>query len=173
VKYTQVVAAIQNVNGASFVGIDTLIEVKLTGGKKNPMQGRITKRMVGASVMVFQNKNSNGYENMVERRLIQEGKDPTAFSLGPRLWGTRIPNMPIIEHFKDNETKYYLEVIFLKPGKVEYKLDGAPIDEADIEGLPVVKSDPEAQGGLDNTVIVRTFSADSITEIRVDGKVFN
>jgi hypothetical protein len=172
-KYTQLVAAIQNVNGASFVGIDTLTEVKLTGGKKNPMQGRITKTMIGASVMVFQNKNSNGYENMVERRLIQEGKDPTAFSLGQRAWGTRIPDMPIVEHFKDGATKYYLEVIFLKPGKVEYKLDGAHISEFEIEGLPERNEDAESQGGLDNKVIIRTFAADSITEIRVDGKVFN
>jgi hypothetical protein len=168
-KHSQVVAAIQNVNGASFIGLDTLTEVKLTGGKKNPMQGRITKRMVGASVMVFQNKNTNGYESMVERRLIAEGKDPTAFELGPRAWGTRIPNMPIVEH-KD---KYYLEVIFLKAGAVEYKLDGAHIDEADIEGLPSRKDDPDAQGGLDNKVVLRTFAADSVTEIRVDGKVFN
>lgn len=169
-KYNTLVAAFENVSGASFVGIDTLTEVKLTGGKKNPQQGRITKRMVGAQVMVFQNKNINGYESMIQRRLIQEGKDPTSFELGPRAWGTRIPNMPIVEHFKDNATCYYLEVIFLKPGRVEYLFDGQPIAEHQIIGLPE-KVEGE-QGGLDNKVIIRCFKADSITEVRIDGKVY-
>jgi len=169
-KYTQLVAAFQNVSGASFVGFDSLTEVTLTGGKKNPMQGRVTKRMVGASVMVFSNQNTNAYEAMIQRRLEQEGKDPVSFELSPRAWGTRIPNMPIVEHEKNGVTTYYLEVIFLKPGKVEYRLDGAPIPQDLIEGL----KEPVAgeQGGLDNKVIIRTFAADSITEVRVDGKVY-
>jgi hypothetical protein len=169
-KHTQLVAAVTNVSGASFIGLDTLTEVKLTGGKKNPMQGRVTKRMVGASVMVFTNQSSNGYANMVERRLAAEGKDPASFVLGERAWGTRVPNMPIVEHFKDGATKYYLEVIFLKPGKSVYLLDGAPVAKSDIEGL--VDKEEGEQGGLENKVVIRSFAADSITEIRVDGKAF-
>lgn len=170
-KYTQLVAAVSAVSGASFIGLDTSTVVKLTGGMKNPQQGRITKRMIGASVMVFSNKNVNGYEAMIKRRLEAEGKDPDSFVLSERAWGTRIPNMPIVEHFKDGDTKYYLEVIFLKPGTVEYRLDGAPIAVKDIIGLPAATAGE--QGGLDNKVFIRTFAADSITEIRVDGKVFN
>lgn len=169
-KHTQLVAAFQNVNGGSFVGIDTLTEVPLTGGRKNPMQGRVTKRMTGAQVMVFQNKNGSAYEAMVQRRLVAEGKDPDSFDLSERLWGTRVPNMPIVEHNKAGVTYYYLEVIFLKPGAVEYRLDGAPIAKSEIVGLKDVVSGD--QGGLDNKVIIRTFAADSITEVRIDGKVF-
>lgn len=165
-KYTQLVAAFQNVNGGSFVGIDSLTEVKLAGGKKNPMQGRVTKRMVGAQVMVFQNKNTNAYEAMIQRRLVAEGKDPASFVLGERAWGTRVPNMPIVEH----KGAYYLEVIFLKAGQVEYRLDGAPIARDLIEGL--VESQGGEQGGLENKVIIRTFAADSVTEVRVDGKAY-
>jgi len=170
-KHTQLVAAFSEVNGASFVGIDTLTEVKLKGGKANPQQGRITKRMTGASVMVFQNKKANGYEAMIQRRLTAEGKDPASFVLGPRAWGTRVPDMPIIEHFKDGVTNYYVEVIFLKPGKTEYRLDGAPIAKSDVIGLE--EREEGEQGGLDNKVVIRSFKADSITEVRVDGKVFN
>jgi hypothetical protein len=170
-KYNTLVAAFENVSGASFVGIDTLTDVKLLGGKKNPQQGRITKRMVGAQVMVFQNKNINGYESMIHRRLIQEGKDPASFELSPRTWGTRIPNMPIIEHFKEGEgTCYYLEVIFLKPGEAVYLFDGQPIAESLVIGLQ--PSVPGEQGGLDNKVIIRSFKAESITQVRIDGKVF-
>lgn len=170
-KHTQLIAAFSNVSGSSFVGIDTLTEVKLLGGKGNAHQGRVTKRMVGAQVMVFQNKNINGYESMIARRLAQEGKDPASFVLGVRAWGVRVPNMPIVQHEKDGQVKYYLEVIFLKPGTVEYRLDGVPIAQADIVGLPAAGEGE--QGGLDNKVVIRSFAADSVTEVRIDGKVFN
>jgi hypothetical protein len=80
-KYAQLINAVANINGASFVGMDTHTDVVLTGGKKNPMQGRVTKKMVGATVMSFQNKNFSAYEAMVQRRLTAEGKDPEAFVL--------------------------------------------------------------------------------------------
>ena len=171
-KHTTLVKAFQNVNGGSFVGLDTLTEVTLLGGKPNPQQGRITKRMTGANVMCFQNKNVNGYAAMIARRLVAEGKDPASFVLGERKWGTRVPNMPIVEHFKDGKTVYYLEVIFLKPGTVEYLLDGVHIDKADIVGLKERVEDEDSQGGVENKVVIRCFKADSITEVRIDGKAY-
>jgi hypothetical protein len=164
-------AAFSNVNGASFVGIDTMTTVALRGGKSNEQQGRVTKRMTGAQVMVFSNQKTNGYEAMIQRRLEAEGKDPASFSVGPRAWGTRIPDMPIVEHTgKDGVTKYYLEVIFLRPGRVEYFLDGLSTHKAAIQGLD--EKDPGEQGGLENKVVIRTFAAESITAVRVDAKVF-
>lgn len=161
----------QNVNGASFISIDTLTGVTLAGGKKNPHQGRITKASTGASVMVFQNKKTNAYENMVKRRLEAEGKSADDFQLSPRKWGTRVPETPFVTH-KD---ALYLEVIFLKPGKSTLLLDGLPMTEkqkAEIEGLPDDEKDegPEIQGGLSakNQVIIRTFKADSVIRVRVD-----
>jgi len=166
---TQNIATIlSTVNGASFISLDTVTDVKLTGGRKNPMQGRVTKRVTGSSVMVFTNKNSNGYANMVERRLMQEGKDPQSFQLGQRQWGTRIENEPFVRHEKDGQLKFYLEVIFLKAGKTEYLLDGEPIAKDAIEGLPEAKDNDEGQGGLENKVIVRSYAVDSIVAIRVN-----
>jgi hypothetical protein len=162
-KMSQLQEILKNVSGASFISIDTLTNVKLAGGKANPFQGRVTKRMTKASVMVFQNKNSNAYENMVERRLIAEGKDPKAFVLGERKWGTRIPNTPFITH-KD---ALYLEVIFLKPGETELLVDGKPYN-GEIPGLDDDEKEPTGQGGLENQVIIRTFKAESIERIRVD-----
>lgn len=160
------------VSGASFVGIDTTtipVLTKFTGTRDNkvinPMHGRVRKHMVGASVMVFQNKNSNAYANMVERRLISEGKDPATFTLSPRAWGERVEGLPIVEH-KGQE---YLEVIFLKSGEVSYTLDGAPIAVGDIIGMKAASKG--TQGGLDNKVFVRDFKAESIDTIRIDGKV--
>jgi len=148
--------------GGSFVGIDTRTEVKLTGGRKNPQQGRVTKVMRGATVMVFSNAETNAYDAMVRRRLAEEGKDPDSFELGERAWGTRIPGTPFVEH----NGKHYLETIFMRPGAVEYELDGNPIDKSDIQGLPAPRIDEDSQGGLDNKVVIRTFALDSIMCLR-------
>ena len=169
--HTILIAAVAAINGASFVGIDTRTEVKLTGGRKNPQQGRVTKRTIGATVMAFTNQNINAYKAMVERRLVAEGKAPTDFVISERAWGTRLPNMPIVVHNKNGVDHYYLEVIFLKPGTVSYFQDGAPIAKSDIIGM--VESGGDEQGGLENKVVIRSFKADSITEVRIDGKAFN
>jgi hypothetical protein len=165
-KHATLINAVANINGASFVGLDTHTDVTLTGGKQNPHQGRVTKRMIGATVMSFQNKNFSAYEAMIKRRLVVEGKQPEDFQLGERAWGVRLPNMPIVEH----KGEYYLEVIFMQPGKVEYLLDGAVVPASFIIGLKDTTAGK--QGGLEDKVIIRTFKADSITELRIDGQAF-
>ena len=150
-----------NVNGATFIGLDTETAVKLAGGKSNPLQGRVTKRTIGSSVMVFQNKHSSSYGDMVQRRLQKEGKDPKSFEVGPRSWGTRIPNTPFIEH----KGQHYLEVIFLKGGSSAYFVDGNETPQSAIEGIPT--SRPSPQGGLDDKVIIRAFKIDSITKLTI------
>lgn len=153
----------QSVNGASFISLHTVTVVPLLGGAKNEFKGRVLKHTVGASIMVFQNKKINGYEAMIKRRLEAEGKSPGSFSLSPRKWGTRLENMPIVEH----EGNYYLEVIYLKPGKSHYEVDGRVVD---INTIPGFKATPQEsdQGGLDDKVIIRTYKFDSIKEITVD-----
>lgn len=167
-KHTDLINAVRFIQGGSFVGIDTLVDVKLTGGRSNPQQGRVQKRMTGATVMAFTNQNVNAYHEMVKRRLEKEGKAAEDFVIGPRTWGVRIPNLPIVEH----DGKYYFEVIFLRPGAVEYLLDGQPIAESSIQGLPVKKATPESQGGLEDKVIIRDFKCESIVELRIDGKAY-
>lgn len=162
-KFETVKAAFETLAGGTFVGMDTETVVTLKGGKKNPQQGRVTKQMTGATVMCFSNTNGSAYNAMVLRRLEAEGKDPASFELSPRAWGERIAGTPFVEH----KGAHYLEVIFLRAGAVQYLLDGNPVDAAAIEGLPD-KREGE-QGGLENKVIVRTFSLDSIISLRANG----
>ena len=156
---------VSGLKGSSFVGLDTLTDVKLLGGKANPMQGNVQKAVIGSSVMIFSNKNSNGYENMVCRRLKQEGKE-TEFEVKPRTWGIRIENTPLVAH-KD---EYYLEVIFLKSGQSSYFLEGKPIKKELIQGLDN-KAESE-QGGLDNKVIIRSYKVSSICRITINKEVY-
>ena len=164
-KLETVKAALATLAGGTFVGIDTVTEVKLSGGKKNPQQGRITKATTGSQVMCFSNTNGSAYDAMVKRRLAAEGKDPETFVLGPRKWGQRVTGTVFIEH----EGAHYLEVIFMKAGTSLYLQDGYPIAKELIEGLPESRED-NGQGGLENKVVIRTYALDSIVAMRAMGQ---
>lgn len=162
-EFNDLLPILERIKGVTFASMDTETKVSLLGGKKNPMKDRVTKCSTNHRVMLFTNQNSNGYQNMVNRRLEKEGKQ-VDFAVAERKWGQRLPNLPIVEH----NGKYYLEVIFLASGSVDYFLDGNPIDQEDIEGFPSPKTDSGRQGlDNDNKVIVRTFALDSIKAIRL------
>jgi hypothetical protein len=169
---TNIKPILRDINGASFIGISTVTIPKLKGGKKNPFKGHVKKITEGSSVMIFQNKKKNGYEAMIKRRLEQEGKDPNSFILRPRAWGERIPNTPIVHH----NGNYYLEVIFLRPGKTHYEVDGVKTNPEDIEGLVIDHTEREVdysiQGGLYNKVIIRTFRLDNISKFKFGGNTY-
>ena len=156
---------VSGINGNTFVGLDTLSKATLTGGKKNEMQGRVQKCVVGSQVQVFQNKNSNGYANMVQRRLDKSGNE-VEFTLSPRTWGVRIEGTPILEH----KGAFYLEVIFKKAGEVSFLLDGRPIRKDLIQGLPVKKEG--TQGGLEDKVIIRTYKIASLSRITINKETY-
>jgi len=157
-----------NFNGATFVSFDSLTDVKLSGGMKNQMQGRIQKLTLNSNVIIFQNKNSNGYENMVNKRLKQENLNPATFELSPRTWGKRIEGTPVIEH----KGAHYLEVIFIRSGSSSYLFDGKDINKNDVIGLEAPAMNSEGQGGLNNKVIIRTFKLSSIKRITINKETY-
>lgn len=164
----QIAKVLENVKINSILGITTETPVTLKGGKKNPLQGHVTKRLISGNVMIFCNASSNGYENMVKRRLQKEGMPADSFQLGKRAWGERIPNTPFVFH-KGN---LYLETIFLKcPTKIEYLVDGKVTEKETIEGMPETVEEGK-QGGLVDKVVVRAYNTENIKAIRVDGQEF-
>jgi hypothetical protein len=160
---------IDKIKGTTFCGLSTLTAVKLKGGKKNSMQGRVTKKTEDANVILFSNTKDSGYISMVRRRMVSEGKDPDTFELSPRAWGVRMGNSPFIEH----NGKHYLECFFISSGKSTYYLDGEEIDKEKIEGLdvetPKTEKYVESQGGIENKVIIRTFAIESIEKLNMKG----
>lgn len=155
-------------NGCTYISIDSETTQNLTGGKKNPMKGLVTKKSIGNSVGVFQNKNKNGYEEMVKRRLKKENKDPESFELSPRSWGSRIPETCVVEH----KGEYYMEVIFNKGGKSTYYFNGKEINKSEIIGFPIPKTS-SGQANLENQVIIRTFKISSLITVKMNGVTYN
>jgi len=172
-----------DINGAEFASIDTLTMVglnKTLGGKgtgPNPHHGKVFKRTEGIQVMVYTNKKSNAYENMVKRRLAKEGQDPEQFELSERKFGKRIEDSCFIEHTNAaGEYQKYLEVICIGngPKTVEYLLltdkGLVPIAKEEIIGMKAESVNPEGQGGLseENRVVIRTFKIENVKRIRTD-----
>lgn len=151
-----------------WAGLDYVSDVKLRGGKKNPMVGHVQKVVTGARVFV-----GASYEKMVQRRQKEEGI-VADFKPSKRAWGEYVGDYPIVKHEKDGITKYYLQVIFDETKKldVHYLLDGKPIAKEQIEGFP-----PETEGGkqgdIERKVIVRSISLDNITQFRGAGHIMD
>jgi len=168
---------LQDFEVSEIVTLDTTTTVKLTGGKKNPMAGRVKKITTDAQVMLF--KNGEGYKNLVNERLKEQHSEDTTtsdlfeaitaqeFTPGPRQWGQRVQDTPFITH-KD---KLYLECIFVKSGESTYYLDDVEIDKGEIIGLPEKKE--SSQNGLVNKVIIRTFALDSIIRVNKSGEIIS
>lgn len=161
-------------NGAGFVTITAVTEPKLNktlpgpeGRVPNPFFGHVLKTSK-LNCQIFQNKVINGYEAMVKRRLVAEGKDPESYTVQPRKWGVRLPNLPIIEH----EGQYYLEVIIHKTLSSEYLHNGKPIQPSQIRGWPSVGDNrTPQQGGLEEQVEIRAIKLSNIETITVGGEV--
>lgn len=167
------VNVMNNVTESEVAFIDTLTRVTLKGGRKNPYQNRVQKRMKNAKVILCTfNDGENGYQNTVKRRLVSEGKNPDNFVLQPRTWGTRLKDIPVVTHVKDGVQRYYLEVIFEQYGDVQYLVDGVVTDPSQIEGLEQKSENADSQGGLDNKVVIRTFDMDSVVELRINNVSF-
>lgn len=166
---TAIQELMKNVNGSTFIGIDTETPVALKGGKANPYQGRVSKVVIGSSVMVFQNKTTNAYENMVNRRLAKEGKAMT-FKVGPRPWGERLVDTPFVVH----KGVLYLEVIFLKDGDRHFMVNGERRDNIDdIQGYEGDSEETANQGGVSDKVVIRTYKVANIKRITINGTTYN
>ena len=183
-----------NINGTTFASIDTTTEVKLSkkmstcvkddqsgiiqalldaGVETNPFCDKIFKHTSGTSVLLFSNSKTNGYENMVKRRLEQEGKDKESFKLSPPVWGERIKDTPIITH----NGEYYLEVILQHSGDSSYVIKDKDnfykhIDKDLIFGLPKTRENSTGQGGIENKVMICRYKLKSITGIRCNNQSF-
>jgi hypothetical protein len=93
--------------GTNFIGFDMKTDIALRGGKANPMQGRVSRIHEGFSGMIFSNKDSSAYENMVNRRRALVGLS-SDFVSSKLPWGTRIPGTSVIEH----NGVSYLQIIY-------------------------------------------------------------
>lgn len=159
-------------NGAAFANLTTLTALPLKGGKKNPLQGRVTKLSENANVMLF--TSGAGYQNRVNKLLREErGENAPTFESQPLKWGKRVQDTPVIVHTKDGELRFYLQVLFLNaPKNVSLFVDGRPATPEEVEAIRATENKPNTaklQEGLQRHVHVRPYAFDSIVSLRAGG----
>jgi hypothetical protein len=107
------------------------------------------------------------YANSVNRQQGREGGEMD-FEAQPRKWGTRLPHSPFVEH----KGKLYLETKVQNVYGTQYLLDGKEVTKDEIREWLRPKPEEGARQGVENPVILRDFSLESIREIRVGGEIF-
>jgi len=153
----QIVELLTQIEGCTFASLDAITK---------PTPG-LRKVVTNEQVILFTNKKSSGYENMVKRRLEQAGLDPDTFTVGELPWGSRVPNTPLI----NCAGSMYLQCIIRKPGKSQYFIGQRELSpEAAKVFLPRDKGSPNQGLPRDKEVVCRCYALESITAIRLMGE---
>lgn len=118
-------------------------QVKLTGGKKNPMQDRVVKHISGMEAALAGKQ---------DYAIAYTEAGLMASDIKPRPWGVRLDN-GLIEH----KGEFYVELLVKDKGKTVYTLDGVPVAKEAIQGLPADKSSQEVE--------VRAVKLSNITKV--------
>jgi hypothetical protein len=146
---------VEQIHGCTFATLDALCE---------PRPG-VMERITGERVIIYRTKGSSGYENRVKRALAASGKNPDLFTVGDLPWGTRLNDLPIIEH----RGNYYLQTIVLAAGIRTYFLafSNTPVDPKDFGIRP---SRPQLDLSPSDQVIMHTYKIDNIERITLMGE---
>jgi hypothetical protein len=149
--YAVLQTLVSEIHGCTFATMDT--ETKREG---------VRCIREGERVILFNNKQSSGYENMVRRRLADAGKNADNFVLGDLPWGERIEGTPFIQH----KGEIYLQTVQIAPGASKYFIGSSEVDE---RLLGFRERNPNQGLGL-NSVIVSTYNIKNITRITLMGE---
>jgi hypothetical protein len=174
VSKTELMNVLMNIKGSTPATITAVTDVKMNKGRgenTNPYLDRLFKKQVSNVFINF------SYTNAVNKRLVKEGKEAT-FEAKERAWGDRVMNpdtgkqTPLITH----NGAFYLEAGFITKNspKVEYQLDGEPVEDTALFENWLPKTNTSSRQGLsdENEVVLRTFKLDSVREVKVNGTTY-
>lgn len=149
------------IKSAKFATIKTLTDPKMRK-TNNPYLGTMKETVMNITL------NFN-YENSVNSQRTKEGTE-NDFEALPRKWGQRVPNTCLVMH----NGKIYIEVKANgKPQSTSFiSPDGTTIEKSLLlPFLPVKKSNAEHQG-VEKEIILRDYSLENITGIKIDGSEY-
>lgn len=126
----------------------------------------------GERAIIFRTKGDSGYENMVKRRLKEAGKDPDTFNVSSLPWGSRVDDLPLIEH----NGNFYLQFVRLSGGSAKYFI-GLTNEEVtpDMYVAFGLKDRNNKHQGLSRSdqVVFNTYRIDNIKKIAMLGDTFD
>jgi len=130
------------------VVISYISDVKLTGGKKNDQQGRVTK--LTENLLVTLTSNAGEYQKRMQTNV------DVNFTPKARKWGVRNKD-GLIEH----NGELYVEFLVEGRGISTYQLDGQPILKDKIVGLPATTTEQETE----NDVVIRCVKVSNLLSV--------
>lgn len=145
--------------GTTFISLETETEQKLKGGKKNPLSGLIKINKVCGAIGFH-------YQNSVNRQKEREGQESNFISQ-PRKWGVRLNGTPLVQ----NGEKFYLELKVQSSQTPDYFFKGVRIDNEQVRKFLPNKS--SSRQNLENEVILRDYSLDSIKRIKINSEEYS
>jgi hypothetical protein len=157
----QLVEKLKGIKGSQFAQITAMTLVKLTGGKKNPLQGRVQK-VASANVIL-----NHVYENSVNNQLEREGKD-REFKVCSRTWGSRIKGTTLVEH----KGSYYVETKVERSDGYYYLVDGRNATAAEIDAINASLPKKTNNTGTKKQIFLRDYKVDGILSMTFGGKQF-
>lgn len=151
------IAALQQIQGASFAGLDAVTHPK-TGIKKVTTNQQVLLFGCGGQ-----------YESMVKKRLEEAGLNPGSFAGLDLPWGTRVDDSPLISH----KEKLYLQTILIQPGGIVYYRE-TPFGDREVNPLDYGIKERTPNQGLPEgqEVVVNTYGLDNLVRLTVGGLVF-
>lgn len=151
----ELIDLLSKVKGTTFVSIETTTVPKLKSG--NPFSNLKKVSKVSGAI-------GFNYQNSVNNALTKEDKEKD-FEAKPRKWGEKVVGTPLVKH-KD---KFYLEMK-AQNGQSDYFNDQGRVSKEDIKPWEYAKS---SRQGLENEVIVRDFSIDNISRVKINKEEYN
>jgi hypothetical protein len=177
VNRNQLIGVLIKQKGHTFIGMSATVDVKMNkGGRENSnyLYGNVVKDSeIGGSV-------DFEYENSVNNALAKHGEKPD-FIVGDRKWGHHmiidqvfdietlsfvpVYSRIIIEHEKDGEKRYYIQMSVRnsQPPVYRYKDSGEVLSETD---LAVMKSYMPTR--KDEIVVLRDYRIDNVKKLRIN-----
>lgn len=147
---------LKSFKGATFASLDAITE---------PKPG-IFCETKACRVILYRMTQGSGYENKVKRHLLEAGKDPSFFTVGDLPWGTRVEDLPLIEH----KGKYYLQTLVLSPGASHHYLAASGL-EVNPRSFGIRPNVAWNQGlPAEKQVIVKTWNIENIARLAILGE---
>lgn len=166
-KSETLIKELKQINGATFGQLVTCTTPILTGGKSNPLQGRVTK-VTTQNVQI-----GTDYEAAVNRQAGREANsNQGAFkSQGLPEGQTWVIPKKVIQKKSGLQMRYTIQNH--KKPKVEYFLDGKPIDKSEIEHcLPKrYSSAKQKEFGNEAEIKPRDVKFENIISLKIRGKI--
>jgi len=129
-----------------------------------------TSRIQGMVGMSY----ANAVNNQRLREAEEAGLDPEEveeFEPQDRYWGRRIPDTPLVQHVKDGETRYYLEVMKFRTLDFRWteRSTGRRIEDDEVRPFIRERSQPSTQE-TEKEIRLRDYRLDHIDELSINGE---